>query len=201
MKLQDGTGAAIPGALVTLSLGTAPCTGAGIGGGLTGTTNADGFLTFPNVLIDRGGVGASLHASATPPGQPAIVADSHRFGVQGFCGTNAMNVARKWHTATRLTDGRVLIAGGHDGSGPLASAEIYDPAHAHLHADGKHGSAARSPLGDAPANRQGAHRRGRLRLRDGNPRLRGALRPGGRDVLDRRAAWRDTRARCTGPCF
>ena len=36
-----------------------------------------------------------------------------------------MNEARGTHTATPLTDGRVLIAGG---LGPLASAEIYDPA-------------------------------------------------------------------------
>jgi hypothetical protein len=39
-----------------------------------------------------------------------------------------MNVARKWHTATKLADGRVLIAGGATTARRLsASAEIYDP--------------------------------------------------------------------------
>ncbi|MGD0122924.1 MAG: kelch repeat-containing protein [Candidatus Limnocylindrales bacterium] len=38
-----------------------------------------------------------------------------------------MAAARERHTATRLADGRVLIAGGSDGAYDLASAELYDP--------------------------------------------------------------------------
>ena len=42
--------------------------------------------------------------------------------------TGSLGTARNWHTATLLPDGKVLVAGGLDSSGNLASAELYDPA-------------------------------------------------------------------------
>src|SRR5262249_10593232 len=39
----------------------------------------------------------------------------------------AMTRRRQFHTATLLPDGNVLLAGGTDGSTPLANAELYDP--------------------------------------------------------------------------
>ena len=38
-----------------------------------------------------------------------------------------MNYGRAEHTASVLTNGKVLVAGGDNGSGYLNSAELYDP--------------------------------------------------------------------------
>jgi hypothetical protein len=39
-----------------------------------------------------------------------------------------MTKARSSHTATLLLSGKVLVVGGYGVSGPLANAEVYDPA-------------------------------------------------------------------------
>jgi N-acetylneuraminic acid mutarotase len=39
----------------------------------------------------------------------------------------SLSVARRLHTATMLSSGRVLVVGGYDATGVLASAELYDP--------------------------------------------------------------------------
>jgi len=44
-----------------------------------------------------------------------------------FTTTGSMTTPRGWHTATRLADGRVLIAGGENKRTDLTSAEIYNP--------------------------------------------------------------------------
>ena len=45
-----------------------------------------------------------------------------------FSATGSMSSARRDHTATLLPNGKVLIAGGYNGSAYLSAAELYDPA-------------------------------------------------------------------------
>ncbi|HTS56297.1 MAG TPA: kelch repeat-containing protein [Terriglobales bacterium] len=44
-----------------------------------------------------------------------------------FTATGKMTVPRSGHTATLLTNGKILVAGGYSDSGVVASAELYDP--------------------------------------------------------------------------
>src|SRR6266851_2752715 len=65
------------------------------------------------VLITGGFTGSSITTSAE-------IFDSTR---GAFFSTGSMNVARELHTATRLQNGMVLIAGGENNGGYLSSAE------------------------------------------------------------------------------
>ena len=47
---------------------------------------------------------------------------------QTWTATGSLATTRYSHTATLLPNGKVLVAGGNDNSGSLASAELYDPA-------------------------------------------------------------------------
>src|SRR6266404_2494608 len=55
--------------------------------------------------------------------------------------STTMTIERRGHTATRLSDGRVLIAGGENSSGALNQSEIYDPATATFSLTGNMNSA------------------------------------------------------------
>ena len=49
--------------------------------------------------------------------------------ISSWNSTGSLNTARGHHTATLLTDGKVLVAGGKNSAGnALATAELYDPA-------------------------------------------------------------------------
>jgi Galactose oxidase, central domain len=59
----------------------------------------------------------------------AVLACSAAFAAMGsFTATGSMEFARRRHTATRLANGRVLVAGGANGTGNLATAELFNPA-------------------------------------------------------------------------
>jgi hypothetical protein len=68
---------------------------------------------------------ASNNASPTSPTAPSESPTHANAGT--FSPTGSMASARDVHTATLLSDGRILIAGGSDGSKFVASAELFDP--------------------------------------------------------------------------
>ena len=82
------------------------------------------LLSNGKVLV-AGGYDRSLNVSAS--------AEVYDPATGNWTVTNNLNTARYNHTATLLSNGKVLIAGGSvnvadEGSGELASAELYDPA-------------------------------------------------------------------------
>ncbi len=70
-------------------------------------------ISFVLPLVVLGVAGHGAIALAQSPG--------------AFTATGNMTTPRSWHTATLLTNGKVLIAGGSLGFNPLATAELYDP--------------------------------------------------------------------------
>src|SRR6266542_3984879 len=72
------------------------------------------------------GVTASATRSRVPETKAALV--DPLLAVTPQSGSSTMTVARRGHTATRLSDGRVLIVGGENADGFVTVAEIFDSA-------------------------------------------------------------------------
>ena len=73
----------------------------------------------------------------------------------------SLPIPRLYHTATRLSDGRVLVAGGQGGTGAISGAALYDPGTGLWTTTNFDGHRAHQCLCDLAAKREGA-RRGRL---------------------------------------
>jgi hypothetical protein len=69
-------------------------------------------------------VAGGYSAEGTPPTAAAELYEPSR---HAFVPVGAMTTPRGGFTATRLRDGRVLVAGGTDGASLVATAELYDP--------------------------------------------------------------------------
>jgi hypothetical protein len=81
------------------------------------------LLSDGRVLIAGGGPASWIH-----PGPYLASAELFDPKIGTFSPTGSMTTTREAQTATRLNDGRVLIAGGSDvGEHAVASAELYDP--------------------------------------------------------------------------
>jgi hypothetical protein len=86
----------------------------------TATMLANGLVLITGAESFAGGLGA------TPTGGFAG-AELYDPETGTFAATGSMTVPRLLHTATRLLDGKVLVAGGENVDGVLTSAELYDP--------------------------------------------------------------------------
>jgi len=101
---------------------------------IVGKNNYVRLATEPAFAVDANGVrrevtmrlessnGTTLVAALDPAGLTYPVAFDPVWTSPGN-----MSAKRRWPLAVTLTDGRVLVAGGSDGTFALSSAEIYDP--------------------------------------------------------------------------
>jgi N-acetylneuraminic acid mutarotase len=94
------------------------------------------FILFLISLItlaaaaSQGAAPASVEAAQLPGSILLEASDRDPLSVEALTWTTvgSLSQARAEHTATLLSDGRVLVAGGFASGSPLASSEIYDPA-------------------------------------------------------------------------
>jgi ELWxxDGT repeat protein/VCBS repeat-containing protein len=108
------------------------------------TLGADGSFTYaPNAGFagaDSFSYRASDGAAASAPATVTIMV-APAPGAESWTPTGSLIVPRTGHTATLLPNGKVLVTGGHNASGLLRTAEIYDPANGVWSVTGNLGSA------------------------------------------------------------
>lgn len=106
------------GGVVRYSIGT-------LAAGAKATASVTAFSGTPGTLTNRAWTASgSTDSSLSNNGATnSIAVVSTKFQLTG-----SLNLARKWHTATLLQNGKVLITGGTTSTGLTATAELYDPA-------------------------------------------------------------------------
>ena len=104
---------------------------------VTGRTLTDAALLADGRVLVAGGLGDPGNGGGCCT--PLASAEVYDPSLRAFSSTGSLIAQRDSHTATALSNGRVLIAGGFDGNA-LASSEIYDPEHgAFIPAKHRHG--------------------------------------------------------------
>jgi hypothetical protein len=83
------------------------------------------FALGQRVTIKQSAVADTLLLGSMPA---ATLPNSDEPASGSWTATGNLNIARYYHTATVLPNGKVLVAGGWDGFNPFTSAELYDPA-------------------------------------------------------------------------
>ena len=97
--------------------------------GAMNTSRYDHTATLlPNGLVMAAGGLHPMKMRFVEDPVPISSVELYHFSSGTWSNTGAMNTSRFEHTATLLTNGQVLVAGGADTNASLSSAELYDPA-------------------------------------------------------------------------
>ena len=111
----------------TLSLNGMPCT-ITVCGSISPATTASGAPTTYTAPASAPSANITLTATTVDGTPPATSSAAITVSAHGFIATGSMATARYRHTATVLTDGKMLVTGGQgSNNAPLATAELFDP--------------------------------------------------------------------------
>lgn len=115
-------------------------------GGTVHFTSSDPRAVLPADSVLTNGTGSFPVSLFTPSTQTITSTDAGVATLTGVSNSITVNLAqvtsipmtaaREFHTATLLDDGKVLVAGGNDGSTILSTAEVFDPSTGNFAAKG-----------------------------------------------------------------